>query len=441
MKRFQIFLILLAMMTAGLFAHADESVPMPAQNPQQPLPDIRLDDDACKEMITFLYGLSLLRSHYVDGSKTNYRDMFRSALRGVMQDLDRFSNFETPQSFEETQKDFSAQFGGVGVTLSTRNGVLEIVGVTEDGPAEKAGIKAGDVIVKINGQDLNKLKLSDCIGMLRGEVGTTVELGVRRAGVKDELSMHVVRGTVEVPSVVGAHILPDSGGIGYLRILQFARDTPGRLDTALAKLSAEGMTSLVIDLRNNPGGIVDSAVEVCSRFVKEDQTLVTLEWRDPSKNQTYKTVNCTKYYNLPVILLVNGNSASAAELSASALRDLKRVVVLGEKTFGKGSAQNIMPIGDLGALRITVAHYFTPSHTPIHNVGLQPDITVEIPPQRQQAFYAQLNDYPGVIDPGLADGVRDVQLERAVEILRSASVLESVKESAPASETNSTTRK
>ena len=440
MKRFQIILILLAV-TAGFFAHADETVPMPAQNPQQPLPEIRLDDDACKEMVTFLYGLSLLRSHYVDGSKTNYRDLFRSALRGVMQDLDRFSNFETPQSFEETQKDFSAQFGGVGVTLSTRNGLLEIVGVTEDGPADKAGIKAGDVIVKIDGKDLNKLKLSDCIGMLRGEIGTTVELGVRRAGVKDELSMHVVRGTVEVQSVVGAHILPDSGGIGYLRILQFARDTPGRLDTALSKLSSEGMTSLVIDLRNNPGGIVDSAVEVCSRFVKEDQTLVTLEWRDPSRNQTYKTVNCTKYYHLPVFLLVNGNSASAAELSASALRDLKRVVVLGEKTFGKGSAQNIMPIGDLGALRITVAHYFTPSHTPIHGVGLQPDITVEIPAQKQQAFYAQLNDYPGVIDPGSADSVRDVQLERAVEILRSASVLESVKGSGAVSENNSTTRK
>ena len=440
MKRFQTFLLLLTL-TAGVFVHADDTVPMPAQNPQQPLPEIRLDDDACKEMITFLYGLSLLRTHYVDGSKTNYRDMFRSALRGVMQDLDRFSNFETPQSFEETQKDFSAQFGGVGVTLSTRNGVLEIVGVTEDGPADKAGIKSGDVIVKIDGKDLNKLKLSDCVGMLRGDIGTTVEISVRRAGVKDELTMHVVRGTVEVPSVVGAHILPDSGGIGYLRILQFARDTPGRLDTALSKLSAEGMTSLVIDLRNNPGGIVDSAVEVCSRFVKEDQTLVTLEWRDPSKNQTYKTVNCTKYYNLPLILLVNGNSASAAELSASALRDMKRVVVLGEKTFGKGSAQNIMPIGDLGALRITVAHYFTPSHTPIHGKGLQPDITVEIPPQKAQAFYAQLNDYPGVIDPGLADGVRDSQLERAVEILRSASILESVKDSGAASDNSSTTRK
>ena len=440
MKRFRTFLLLLAV-TTGLFAHADDTIPVPAQNPQQPLPEIRLDDDACKEMITFLYGLSLLRTHYVDGSKTNYRDMFRSALRGVMQDLDRFSNFETPQSYEETQKDFSAQFGGIGVTLSTRNGLLEILGVTEDGPADKAGIKPGDVIVKIDGKDLNKLKLSDCIGMLRGDIGTTVELGVRRAGVKDELSMHVVRGTVEVPSVVGAHILPDSGGIGYLRILQFARDTPGRLDAALSKLSGEGMTSLVIDLRNNPGGIVDSAVEVCSRCVKEDQTLVTLEWRDPSKNQTYKTVNCTKYYNLPLILLVNGNSASAAELSASALRDMKRVVVLGEKTFGKGSAQNIMPIGDLGALRITVAHYFTPSHTPIHGKGLQPDITVEIPAQRAQAFYAQLNDYPGVIDPGLADGVRDVQLERAVEILRSASILESVKDSGSASENTSTTRK
>jgi carboxyl-terminal processing protease len=440
MKRFQTILLLLAM-TAGLSVHADDTVPLPAQNPQQPLPEIRLDDDACQEMITFLYGLSLLRTHYVDGSKTNYRDMFRSALRGVMQDLDRFSNFETPQSFEETQKDFSAQFGGIGVTLSTRNGLLEIVGVTEDGPADKAGIKAGDVIVKIDGKDLNKLKLSDCVGMLRGDIGTTVELSVRRAGVKDELSMHVVRGTVEVPSVVGAHILPDSGGIGYLRILQFARDTPGRLDTALSRLSSEGMTSLVIDLRNNPGGIVDSAVEVCSRFVKEDQTLVTLEWRDPSKNQTYKTVPCTKYYNLPLILLVNGNSASAAELSASALRDMKRVVVLGEKTFGKGSAQNIMPIGDLGALRITVAHYFTPSHTPIHGKGLQPDITVEIPPQRAQAFNAQLNDYPGVIDPGLADGVRDIQLERAVEILRSASILESVKDSGPSPENSSTTRK
>lgn len=440
MKRFQIFLLLFAV-AAGVFAHADDTVPMPAQDPQQPLPEIRLDDDACKEMITFLYGLSLLRTHYVDGNKTNYRDMFRSALRGVMQDLDRFSNFETPQSYEEAQKDFSAQFGGIGVTLSTKNGLLEIINVTEDGPAEKAGIKAGDVIVKIDGKDLNKLKLSDCIGMLRGDIGTTVEIAVRRAGVKDELSMHVVRGTVEIPSVVGAHIIPDSGGIGYLRILQFARDTPGRLDTALSKLSAEGMTSLIIDLRNNPGGIVDSAVEVCSRFVKEDQTLVTLEWRDPSKNQVYKTVNCTKYYNLPLILLVNGNSASASELSASALRDMKRVVVLGEKTFGKGSAQNIMPIGDLGALRITVAHYFTPSHTPIHGRGLQPDITVEIPPQKAQAFNAQLNDYPGVIDPGLADGVRDVQLERAVEILRSASILESVKESGASTENSSNARK
>ena len=440
MKRIQIILLLFAM-TAGLFAHADDTIPMPEQDPQQPLPEIRLDDDACKEMITFLYGLSLLRTHYVDGSKTGYRDMFRSALRGVMQDLDRFSNFETPQSYEEAQKDFSAQFGGIGVTLSTKNNLLEIINVTEDGPADKAGIRAGDVIVKIDGKDLNKLKLSDCIGMLRGDVGTTVELAVRRAGVKDELSMHVVRGTVEVPSVVGAHIIPDSGGIGYLRILQFSLDTPGRLDTALAKLSSEGMTSLVIDLRNNPGGIVNSAVEVCSRFVKEDQTLVTLEWRDPSKNQTYKTVNCTKYYNLPLILLVNGNSASASELSASALRDLKRVVVLGERTFGKGSAQNIMPIGDLGALRITVAHYFTPSHTPIHGKGLQPDITVEIPPQKAQAFNSQLNDYPGVIDPGLADGVRDVQLERAVEILRSASILESVKEPGAASDNSSKTRK
>ena len=438
MKRFQRFLILLAM-SAGVFAHADDTVPA-QQPPQQLPPEIRLDDDACKEMITFLYGLSLLRTHYVDGSKTDYRDLFRSALRGVMQDLDRFSNFETPESYEETQKDFSAQFGGIGVTLSTRNGLLEIVRVTEDGPAEKAGIKAGDVIVKINGEDLSRLKLSDCIGMLRGDVGTTVEIAVRRSGVKDELSMHVVRGTVEIPSVVGAHIIPDTGGIGYLRILQFAKDTPGRLDAALSKLTGEGMTSLVIDLRNNPGGIVDSAVEVCSRFVKEDQTLVTLEWRDPSRNQTYKTVNCTKYYNLPLILLVNGNSASASELSASALRDMKRVVVLGEKTFGKGSAQNIMPIGDLGALRITVAHYFTPSHTPIHGKGLQPDITVEIPPQRAQDFYSQLDDYPGVIDPGLADGVRDVQLERAVEILRSASILESVKESGSAPANSPTTR-
>ena len=147
MKRFQTFLILLAL-TAGFFAHAADSAPQPAQtqSPQQ-LPEIRLDDDACKEMITFLYGLSLLRTHYVDGSKTSYRDMFRSALRGVMQDLDRFSNFETPQSYEETQKDFSAQFGGIGVTLSTRNNYLEIVSVTEDGPADNAGIKAGDVIV------------------------------------------------------------------------------------------------------------------------------------------------------------------------------------------------------------------------------------------------------------------------------------------------------
>lgn len=440
MKRFQIFLIFLAM-GACVFAHADDIVPMPETDPEQPLPEIRLDDDACKEMITFLYGLSLLRTHYVDGSKTNYRDMFRSALRGVMQDLDRFSSFETPQSYEETQKDFSAQFGGIGVTLSTRNGYLEIVGVTEDGPAEKAGVKTGDVIVKIDGQELSKLKLSDCITMLRGDVGTTVDIAVRRAGVKDELSMHVVRGTVEVPSVVGVHIIPDTGGIGYLRILQFSQDTPGRLDAALLKLSADGMTSLVIDLRNNPGGIVDSAVEVCSRFVKEDLPLVTLEWRDPSKNQTYKTVNCTKYYNLPLILLVNGNSASASELSASALRDMKRVVVLGERTFGKGSAQHITPIGDLGALRMTVAHYFTPSHTAIHGKGLQPDITVEIPPRMAEAFYEQLNDYPGVIDPGLADGVRDVQLERAVEILRSASILESVKESGSASENSPNTRK
>lgn len=405
------------------------SVPSPAEESaprMQPVADesVELDEDGAKMLVSFMYALSLLKTHYVDPGKVTYKKMFQSALRGVMQDLDRFSNFESQESYESVVRDFSGHFGGIGVLLSTENSILEVVSVDENGAAAKSGVKPGDVIVKIDGKSLEKMKLSDCSSMIRGEIGTLVTITVRRPGEKELLDIRIIRGIVANPSVASPHIIPGTDGIGYVMVKQFAHDTSKLMDEALQKLTGDGMKSLIIDLRNNPGGIVEVATDVCSRFLPKDQLVVTLEWRDPSKNVSFKTSDdCKKYETLPLMILVNHNSASASELVSSALRDYKRAVILGERTFGKGSAQNVMPIGDLGALRMTIAHYFTPSHTEIHGKGLNPDITVEIPQDQYAFLMNQLNTDPGVILPEIPDAVRDIQLERAIEVLRSASIL------------------
>ncbi len=377
----------------------------PQAQPETPYKDISL----------FLQVLQLVREHYVDKDKVSYENLLRGAMKGMLQELDPFSIYEEPQRYKSTVEDTSGQFGGIGVVISLKNDVLEVVSPMEDTPGAKAGIQAGDIILEVDGKSARRMDLHECVKLLKGKPGTQVTLKIYRRSDDSTKDITIERAIIAVPAVKGAKML--EGKIGYVRITQFSNPTASELDAALKKLKEGGMKGLVIDLRGNPGGLLSSAVEVCSRFIEKDALVVFTEGRKESERAEYLSQACEKTLDLPIAILVNGNSASAAEIVSACLQDRKRAVLVGEKTFGKGSVQTVVPLSDGGAVRFTTAKYYTPSKKVIHGFGVEPDIHVDISPGAEAAIAQQLSAAPGE-RPNGQKPVKDVQLERAMEILK-----------------------
>jgi carboxyl-terminal processing protease len=384
-------------------------------------------ENVYQQVELFMQVLERVRQDYVDGDKVSYDELMRAAMKGMIGTLDPHSEFMEPTKYTELKNETEGAFGGVGILVGMRDNLLTVISPTEDSPAYHAGIRAGDKIVKIEGKSTEKTTLSEAVTELRGEPGTDVTITILRPSTKEEKGYTLTRSIIKVDTVKdinGKREFPiGSDHIGYVRINQFGEHTTSEFRDALEKLNKEGMESLILDLRNNPGGLLDQAVKVCDIFLAKPQLIVSTEGRDPEERvQRYYATGRDEYPKLKIALLVNNGSASAAEIVSGCLQDLGRAFLIGEQTFGKGSVQSIMPLGNGAALRLTTAKYYTPSHKVIHEKGITPDAIVPMSPEEEQAlFLKRVAGGVESLDEPLRDrikAVHDVQLDRARDFLK-----------------------
>jgi carboxyl-terminal processing protease len=328
---------------------------------------------------TFTNILSIVKKNYVED--VNTKSLVSGAINGMLSSLDPHSAYLTPDLYKELQMDTQGRFGGLGIEITIRGGVLTVVSPIEDTPAAKAGVKPGDQIFKIEDEFTKDMTLVDAVKKMRGPKGTKITISVRREGVAELISFTLVRDTIRVQSVRSRNL---EEGYGYVRLAQFQERSDRDLQRSLEKLIAEkgGLKGLVLDLRNNPGGLLTQAVRVADLFLDSGMIVYT-EGRIEAQRQKYFAQKDGSWMDFPVVVLVNGGSASASEIVAGALQDHKRAIVLGTKTFGKGSVQTILPLDDSSALRLTTARYFTPKGRSIQAMGIVPDIIVESTPQQE----------------------------------------------------------
>jgi carboxyl-terminal processing protease len=361
---------------------------------------------------TFTSILSIVKKNYVDD--VNSKDLVTGAINGMLSSLDPHSAYLTPELYKDLQMDTQGRFGGLGIEITVRNGVLTVVSPIEDTPAAKAGVKAGDQIIKIEDEYTKDMTLVDAVKKMRGNKGTKIAIAVKREGVPELLTFNLVRDTIRVQSVRSRSL---EEGYGYIRLAQFQERTDRDLQKALETLSKEkgGLKGLVLDMRNNPGGLLTQAVRVTDMFL-ESGMIVYTEGRLENQKQKYFAHKEGTWSNFPIVVLVNGGSASASEIVAGALQDHKRAVILGTKTFGKGSVQTILPLDDNSALRLTTARYFTPKGRSIQATGIGPDIVIENPSTPAEVKAEEKNRSPlGLREENLPGHLQNPQLLRELK--------------------------
>jgi carboxyl-terminal processing protease len=382
--------------------------------------------------------LSIVQSQYVD--EVPAKDIVYSAIKGTLRGLDPHSSFLDPEMYREMQVETTGSFGGLGIEITLRDDILTVVAPIDGTPAFRAGIQPGDRIVKIEGLSTKDMQLTDAVKRMRGKPGTKITITVVREGWAEPKDFEITREQIQVQSVRNQEIEP---GIEYIRLRQFQERTASDMEGALEKFTKNGkIQGLVLDLRNNPGGLLTSAVEVAERFLEPGQLVVYTEGRVRNQNMRFQA-NARKIYSgFPIVVLVNQGSASASEIVAGALQDWGRGIVLGTTTFGKGSVQTIIPLSDGSGLRLTTAKYFTPKGRSIHGKGVTPDIIVELPKASPATAAAPDAARPeGKGDNGKGEGgkgdpskpavegkpediKRDAQLQRALDLLKAMRILD-----------------
>lgn len=330
-------------------------------------------DDLFRQVEIFSDALAIIQEDYVDEVKP--RDMIYGALKGMLSALDPHSQFLDPDTYNDLRVETEGKFGGLGIEITIQDGLLTVITPIEDTPAWKAGVKAQDRIVKINDELTRDMTLTDAVKRMRGKPGEPVKIVVLRESEKKLLEFTIVRDVIKIKDIKEARILED--GIGYIRLVEFRENTPQDFEVAIEKLMKEGMNALILDLRNNPGGLLDVAVRVAEKFVEKGKMIVYTKARKVTQNLEYRSQEGRPMLDMPLVILINEGSASGSEIVAGCLQDYKRAIVLGTKSFGKGSVQTILPLNDGSALRLTTSKYFTPQGNQIHGKGVMPDIMVE----------------------------------------------------------------
>jgi len=329
-------------------------------------------DELYRELEIFAEGLAVIEGKYVE--EKSAEDLVYGAMRGMALSLDAYSQFLAPDDYKNLLVETEGKFGGLGIEITIKNGLLTIISPIEDTPAWRAGIEAGDIIIKIDGELTKEITLNGAVKKLRGEPQTEVTITVLREKNRKVEDVTIVRDIIKIKDIKRATILED--GIGYVKIGEFRESTAKDLGKALKELEKDGLKALIIDVRNNPGGLLNSSIDISSRFLEDGMTVVSTDSRTEEK-RIYRSVPLgKKYLDIPMVVLINKGSASASEILASALRENNRAVLLGETTFGKGSVQTILPLSDGSAMRLTTSKYYTPSGESIHEKGVEPDIEV-----------------------------------------------------------------
>ena len=316
--------------------------------------------------------LSKIDKEYVD--PINQNDVMDAAINGVLQSLDPYSAYMPPESFEDMQTETSGEFGGLGIEISMEHGVVKVISPIDNSPASRVGVKAGDYIVKVNDIQVQGKSLTEAVEMMRGPVGSEIEITVRRRGVKKAIIFNITREIIKIESVKSKLI---DKNIGYLRLTAFNENSAEQIKKKINEFKKEkNLKGYILDLRNNPGGLLSQAIKITDFFL-EDGEIVSTKGRKKSENRRWfaKKGDLTKGETL--IILINYGSASAAEIVAGALKDHKRAIVIGENSYGKGSVQSIIPLKNKGAIRLTISKYYLPSGKSISEVGVTPDIEIE----------------------------------------------------------------
>lgn len=366
-------------------------------------------DKIFENLDIFAEAITAIEEKYVE--ETLSKDLIYGALKGMLTSLDVYSQFLTPEDYKNLMVETEGEFGGLGIQITIRKGVLTIISPMEGTPAWEAGIQPGDVIVEIDGESTEGITLQEAVRKLRGEPGAEVTLTILQEGRRELWEVEITRDIIKIEDIKEALILKDD--IGYVRISEFREATAQDLKESLKELRKKDMRGLILDVRNNPGGLLSSAVDVASLFLEKEKPIVSTD----SRSQREIEFKAQRYYDqvadIPIIVLINKGSASGSEILAAALRDHKRAVLMGEPTFGKGSVQTIVPLSDGSALRLTTSRYYTPAGIGIHEDGIEPDILVTKKHiEEEEDIFRRLekeNDF---------DYEKDYQIIRALDLIK-----------------------
>lgn len=346
----------------------------PARRADAKDPKPRAGQDLYSKIELFSYTLTTIQTEYVD-EKTP-KDLIYGALKGLLSSLDAHSQFLDPDDYKDLKTETQGKFGGLGIEITIKDSLLTIITPIEDTPAWKAGLKAGDRIVKIEKDLTRDMTLDDAVKKLRGDPGTKVHITILREKEGLIKDFTITREVIHVIDIKAPHIIDEH--IGYIRLTEFREDSYKEFYQALKKLIEKGADSLIVDLRNNPGGLLNVAIKISENFLPAGKTIVSTKGRHSSQDSLAKSENKNgEFLDLPLVVLINEGSASASEIFAGAMKDNKRAVTVGVKSFGKGSVQSVIPLPDGSGLRLTTAKYFTPSGVSIHGIGITPDVVVE----------------------------------------------------------------
>ena len=378
--------------------------------------------DELRKMIDIM---EIIDNKYVEEREN--KDLVIGAIRGLVRTLDPYSQYMTEKDYKDMKTETQGSFGGVGIRITIQNNELTVVTPMPDTPAYYAGILPEDKIIKIDDKSTQDITSDEAVKLMRGNPGTKVVLTIYRPSTKEELTFTIIRKKIKIETVKKKML---DGNIGYIRLSEFNAQSYGDVNNMLKELAKENMKGFIFDLRNNPGGLLDSAINICSLFVKENSLVVSTKCKDKTMEQYYYTQKKPEFANIPIVVLINRGSASASEIVTGTLQDYKRALVIGSNSFGKGTVQTILPLSDGSALRLTIAKYCLPSGRMISHSdnkkdkknGITPDIFIEVSPETEGKLYMQAESEGTPKDKDKKEEIKDEVLETAIKIINAGKV-------------------